>query len=135
MTDELLLTYDEAARIAHVSPETIRYWVKTGRLARKYSHTSARSGRPYGRRVSHSELVAALPANREKQMKDDHPGKLLTVREVAAALKISKHLAYILIRRYELEKFRIDGWTFMVDGEELHRYLEDDPTYYYLLHK
>lgn len=66
-------------------------------------------------------------------MKSSHPGKLLTINEIAAALRIQKQLAYKLVRRFNLEKHRVDGWNFLVDGEQLWDHLQDDPTYYWLL--
>ena len=133
--DQDLLTFEEAARFAHVSPETVKYWKKTGRLQTVPKGISKRSGKPRGQLVPRSELLKAMPTARIQQLKTQHPGNLLTVGEIAGLLKIRRELAYLLIRRYGLEKHRVDGWNFLVDGELLWEHLEDDPTYYYLTHK
>jgi hypothetical protein len=131
MTDELL-TIDEAARLAHVSTETIKYWIKTKRLATEPIRTSARSGRPYGKLVRRRDLLSAAPRTKADQMKSSHPGNLLTVGEVRSTLRIRRELAYILVNRFELEKHYIDGCQYMVDGEELWGKMREDPIYWYL---
>lgn len=123
----------EAARIAHVSPETIRYWIKTKRIQTVPKRISARTGKPYGQLVPRGQLLSAMPDERIRILKKQHPGKLFTIREIAAALEISLGLAYKLTRRYELERIRIDGWNFLVDGEQMWDKMQDDPTYYHLL--
>ena len=131
MTDDLL-TFDEAARLAYVSTETIRYWVKTKRLATEPIRISARSGRPYGKLVRRRDLLSAAPRSRAQQMKDEHPGNLLTVGEIRSTLQITQDLAYILVNRFEMEKHYIDGWQYMVDGEELWQRMRADSIYWYL---
>lgn len=128
-----LLTWKEAARIAQVSPETIKYWKKTGRLQTVPKRISTRSGKPYGQLVPRSELLKAMPNERIRVLKESHPGKLLMINEIAAALRINKQLAYKLVRRFNLKKYRVDGWNFLIDGEQLWDHLQDDPTYYWLL--
>lgn len=130
-----LLTIEEAARVAHVSPETIKYWKKTGRLQTVPKFISRRSGKPYGQLVPRSELLKAIPSERARALKDSHPGKLLTVSEIAAALRCNKPTVYRLIRRYGLEKVRIDGWNYMVDGSLLWDKLEEDPSAWYLRYR
>lgn len=129
---EDLLTINEAARLVHVSPETIRYWIKTKRLATEPIRISARSGRPYGKLVRRQDLLSASPRNRAQEMKSSHPGNLLTVNEISSRLGTTKELAYILVNRLELEKHYIDGCQYMVDGEELWQLLREDPNYWYL---
>lgn len=131
MTDELL-TIDEAARLAQVSAETIKYWIKTKRLATEPARISARSGRPLGKLVRRRDVLSASPKSRAEQMKSSHPGNLLTVGEIRSILKIRFELAYILVNRFELEKHYIDGWQYMVDGEELWQKLREDSIYWYL---
>ena len=131
MTDDLL-TIDEAARLAHVSRETIRYWIKTQRLASQPMWISARSGRPYGKLVRRRDLLSAAPRSRAQQMKDEHPGNLLTVGEIRSRLGITRELAYILVNRFEMEKHYIDGCQYMVDGEELWQRMREDSIYWYL---
>jgi len=131
MTDELL-TIDESARLAHVSTETIRYWIKTKRLATEPIRISARSGRPYGKLVRRRDLLSAAPRSKAEQLKSSHPGNLLTVGEIRSTLKIRRELAYILVNRFDLEKHYIDGCKYMVDGEQLWQRMREDPTYWYL---
>jgi hypothetical protein len=131
MTDDLL-TIDEAARLAHVSIETIKYWIKTKRLATEPMRISARSGRPFGRLVRRRDLLSAAPKSRAEQLKSSHPGNLLTVCEIGSTLKIRRDLAYILVNRFDLEKHYIDGCQYMVDGEQLWQRMREDSVYWYL---
>jgi hypothetical protein len=131
MTDDLL-TVPEAARLAHVSTETIRYWIKTKRLAPVPIRIAARSGKPYGMLVPRSQLAKANPAERMTQLKSSHPGNLLTVGDIQSKLQISKDLSYKLVKRFALEKHYIDGCQYMVDGEQLWHLLREDPIYWYL---
>lgn len=126
------LEIDAAARIAHVSTETIRYWKKTGRIQTVPKRISKRSGRPHGWLVPSEELEKARPELRMKKLKQQHPGNLLTAREIAATLEIQIQRAYFLIRRYGLERHYVDGVQYMVDGEELYRCLQEDPELWYL---
>jgi transposase-like protein len=123
----------EAARIAQVSPETIRYWIKTKRIQTVPKRVAERSGKPYGQLVPRSQLLSAMPDERIRVLKNSHPGKLLTVREISRALQVKKTLVYILLRRYNLQRYQVDGWNFLVDGEELWGQMEDDPIYCHLL--
>lgn len=133
--DQEVITIEEAARIAHVSRETIRYWIKTGRIQTVPKFTSRRSGKPYGQLVPRSELLKAIPSERARSLKDSHPGKLLTVNEIAAALRCDRQTVYRLVRRYGLEKHWIDGWNYMVDGSLLWDRLEDDQQAWYLRYR
>lgn len=127
------LTIEEAARIAHVSPETIRYWKKTGRIQTVPKRISKRSGKPHGWLVPVAELEKARPDRRMELLKTQHPGNLLTAREIARALGLrDSKRAYFLIRRYGLERYYVDGVQFMVDGELLWARLEEDPELWYL---
>tara|TARA_B110000503_G_scaffold88259_1_gene133826 strand:- start:8800 stop:9225 length:426 start_codon:yes stop_codon:yes gene_type:complete len=130
-----LLTLKEAARLAFVSYETIIYWIKTGRLAVEKGPPSKRSGIPYNRFVRRVDLLAASPTTKSKLLKEAHPGNLLTVAEISTTLQINKDLAYKLVNTFELEKHRIDRATYMVDGNELHEKLSEDPYYWYLVQK
>lgn len=127
------LTIEEAARVAHVSPDTIRYWKKTGRIQTVPKFISKRSGKPYGWLVPAAELEKARPDRRMELLKKQHPGNLLTAREIARALGLrDSSRAYFLIRRYGLERYYVDGVQFMVDGEVLWARLEEDPELWYL---
>lgn len=126
------LTLEEAARIAHVSTETIRYWKKTGRIQTVPKRISKRSGKPYGWLVPAEELEKARPDRRMELLKKQQPGNLLTAREIARTLGVLKSRAYFLIRRYGLERYYVDGVQYMVDGEELWARIEEDPELWYL---
>jgi hypothetical protein len=127
-----LLTLKEAARLAFVSYETIIYWIKTGRLAVVKGPPSIRSGRPYNRFVRREDLLLASPRSKELHLKSVNP-HLMTVSDICAALWINKSVAYLLVRRFKLDKIYIDGWTYMIDGAQLATAMEEDPTYYHLL--
>lgn len=133
MTDELL-TIEEAARLAHVSRETIRYWIKTGRLTSVPIRMSARSGRPYGQLIKKAELATASATGKLKQLQESHPGKLLTINQMCSTLGISRELGYRLLRRYNLEKHYIDGCQYVIDVDLLWQYIEEDPEYWYIAH-
>lgn len=126
------LTFEQAARLANVSVETIRYWVKTKRLETVPIRISARSGKPYGKLVTVEGLENARPELRIKKMKQQHPGKLLTIREIARELRIDAGRVYFLVKRYGLERHYVDGSQYMVDGEELWQRLTEDPELWYL---
>lgn len=128
-------TAEEAARIAHVSVPTIHYWKKTGRIQTVPKFISKRSGKPYGWLVPSTELEKARPDLRMKDLKKQHPGNLLTAREIARLLDVTKARAYFLIRRYGLERHYIDGCQYMVDGEQLAACIEEDPELWYLVGK
>lgn len=132
MTD--VLTFQEAAREAYVSFDTINYWVKTGRLATIPGPLSVRTGKPYGRRILRDQLVAATPESRIAELKKTHPGDLMTVHELCAALRLNGPTIYHLInKRYGLTKVYVDKWTYLIDFDALTEQMSDDPTYYYYL--
>jgi len=133
MHTQNLLTIDEAARIAHVSPETIRYWKKTGRIQTVPRSISKRSGKPYGWLVPSEELEKARPDRRIEIMRGSHPGNLLTAREIAKELGLrNSSRAYFLIRRYGLERHYVDGVQYLVDGNKLWEHIQEDPELWYL---
>ena len=133
MHQENLLTIDEAARIAHVSPATIVYWKKTGRIQTVPKFISKRSGKPHGWLVPADQLEKARPDRRMELLKRSHPGNLLTAREISRALGLRDcSRAYFLIRRYGLQRYYVDGVQYMVDGEELWARIEEDPELWYL---
>jgi len=126
-------TAEEAARIAHVSVDTIRYWRKTGRIRTVPKFISKRSGKPYGWLVPATELESARPDRRIELLKRSHPGNLLTAREISRALGLrDSSRAYFLIKRYGLQRYYVDGVQYMVDGEELWARIEEDPELWYL---
>ena len=132
---ETFYEISEAARIAQVSPETIRYWIKTKRILTVPKRISKRSNKPYGQLVPRTQLLDAMPDERIKRYKTQHEGNLLTIQETSRTLGVTRALVYKLIRRYELEKIQVDGWTFLIDGEELFDKMQDDPQYVYLLRR
>lgn len=126
------LTFKEAARLAHVSFDTIHYWVKSGRLATIPGPLSLSTGKPWGRRILRTDLLLASPSSKSKQLKSANR-HLMTITELAKELGIGISTAYKLITRYDLEKTYVDGWTYMIDGAQLADFMEDDATYSYLL--
>lgn len=130
-----LLTIEEAARLVHVSPETVKYWVKTSRIETVPKFISKRSGKPYGQLVRRADVIDAHPVNRTKLLKQQSSENLLTVTEVARILNIRRNLVYKVVNRLGLEKIRVDGWNYLISGERLAEALKEDPTYWYLLQR
>lgn len=129
------LTLQEAARRAFVSVETIKYWIKTGVLSTVPGPASKGSGGPRGKRIPLAELESSTPEARQRRMKEQHPGNLMTVSEIARAINITKTLAYTLVRRYGPKKYYYQGRFYLLDGEELADFISEDPTYYHLIKK
>tara|TARA_B110000503_G_scaffold14157_1_gene19320 strand:- start:6287 stop:6706 length:420 start_codon:yes stop_codon:yes gene_type:complete len=129
-----LLTLSEAARVAYVSRETIRYWIKTGRLAVTKGPPSARSGRPYNTFVTRADLLKASPNWRDRELRASN-GHLMTVAELADTLDMNLYSTYKLIARYQLEKIYITGNSYLIDGSQVAEGMSDDPTYYHLLRR
>lgn len=130
-----LLTIEEAARLVHVSPETIKYWAKTSRIETVPKFISKRSGKPYGQMVRRADVLDAHPVNRTKLLKQQSSENLLTVAEVARILNVTRNLVYKIVNRLGLEKVWVDGWNYLVSGERLAAALKEDPTYWYLLER
>lgn len=132
MTDDLL-TIGQAARLAYVSEETIRYWIKKRRLATIPARISARSGKPYGRLVRRTDVLSASPSSKAESLKASHPGNLLTVGEISSILEVERSTVYVLVKRYRLEKVYLDEWSYLIDGDKLWDLLQGDSTYWHLI--
>jgi hypothetical protein len=77
-----------------------------------------------------ADVLAASFEQRMRQLKDEHQDlNLLTVREVAARCGTSEQWVYQLVKKFELERYYIDRWVYMVSGEELWQKAQDDPYY------
>lgn len=126
-----LLTNYEAARLVSVSVHTIRYWVKTGRLA---AVARGAKNQSFFRRT---DVLAASTRYRSQEMKKNEGDKnLITVNSVGAALGISRTAAYSLVTRLKPTKYHIGfGREYYVDGEEIYQLLSDNPYYKMLMAK
>lgn len=128
MTDDLL-TYEEAARIVHVSPETIRYWIKTNRLPTVPARISKRSGKPWGQRVRARDVYAATEDGLIKKLQQDHPDlELLTTNEIKHRLGIHDSLLRSWIKFYGLKKYKLHpgSYSFLLSYKVLLESLEQD---------
>lgn len=131
MTDDLL-TFDEAARLAYVSTETIRYWVKTKRIPTVPKRISARSGKPYGQLVKRSDLTAALVPTRIKTFNEEHGLQLKTPRQLAAFLGVTDGVARDIIRKLEIKKHKLftNSADIYVDLGQVLEEMSNDPYYW-----
>ena len=99
------LTYEQAARLVHVSPETIRYWIKTDRLPTVPARISKRSGKPYGKRVYADDVRAATERGLIEKLQRAHPDlHLLTVNETAAWFGVRPHLVRQWIETFNVTR-------------------------------
>ena len=65
-----------------------------------------------------------------RQLKSEHAQlNLLTVRELAASCNRTSKWAYTMAKKFDLAKYYIDDWTYMVSGVELWEKAQDDPYY------
>jgi excisionase family DNA binding protein len=60
----------------------------------------------------------------EREQRADHPVRLLTVTEVAAALRVSKRTAYALVRSGEIPSLRVGTRGVRVLEPDLERYVQ-----------
>ena len=125
---EQLYTIRQAARSLKVSPHTIRYWVRTKRLA-----PVARKGR--GVRSAHlfrrTDVVSASTKGQLEDLKREEGVKnLITVTEMGTYLGISRTAAYAIVTRYKPTKYWIPSHSqYYIDGEEVYILLQDSPYY------
>ena len=139
MHDDRLVSTTEAARIAHVSVGSIQHWMRTGRLVpcgvlpRSKQAMRVRpevTGNYTRHQFRLADVLAARFDGRMRQLKREHQDlNLLTVREVAARCDTSEQWVYQLVKKFELERYYIDRWVYMVSGEELWHKAQDDPYY------
>jgi hypothetical protein len=77
-----------------------------------------------------ADVLAARFDKRMTQLKEQHADlNLLTVREVAASCGTSEQWVYQLVKKFELERYYIDRWVYMVSGVEMWEKAQDDPYY------
>jgi hypothetical protein len=140
MHDDRLVSTTEAARLAHVSIGSIQHWMRTGRLApcgvlpRSEQAKRLRPGAATGKYQRHqfrlADVLAARFDKRMTQLKEQHPNlNLLTVREMALRCGVQERWAYQLIKKFDLQRYYIDDWVYMVSGKELWQKAQDDPYY------
>ena len=80
--------------------------------------------------VRRADVLACSYAQRTRQLKKEHQDlNLLTVRELAATCGRRIDWAYGMVSRFDLKKYYIDRWTYMVSGEELWEKAQDHPYY------
>lgn len=139
MDNNKFVSTSEAARLAHVSVGSIQHWMRTGRLAPcgvlpRSEHAKRVRPNVTGKYARHqfrvADVLAASFEQRMRQLKAENPEiNLLTVRELAARCDTSEQWVYQLIKRFELKKYYIDRWVYMVSGVELWEKSQDDPYY------
>jgi hypothetical protein len=77
-----------------------------------------------------ADVLAARFDKRMTQLKEQHPNlNLLTVREMALRCGVQERWAYQLIKKFDLQRYYIDDWVYMVSGKELWQKAQDDPYY------
>lgn len=129
--DEDLLTLEDAARIAHVSPETIRYWIKVKRINKYPAWISKRSGKPYGARVKRGELLDSLTASKVSALESELGDTLLSPNQLAARLGIRRDLARIMVRKTGVKRYHLQNThEFVIPFAEFMELLEQDDWYY-----
>jgi len=127
MTDDLL-TYKEAARLVHVSPETVKYWRKTGRL----------EGVPVGkgpngsirRKVRRQDLIDCMVHKKLQRQEELIGSKLLSTREVAREFGMTYNQVRRMVRLMGLSRYQpYSDRTSYYSYNELCEKMEDDPNY------
>jgi hypothetical protein len=139
MHDDRLVSTSEAARLAHVSVGSIQHWMRTGRLAPcgvlpRSEHAKRVRPEVSGNYTRHqfrlADVLAARFDKRMTQLKEQHSNlNLLTVREMALRCGVQERWAYQLIKKFDLQRYYIDDWVYMVSGKELWQKAQDDPYY------
>ncbi len=123
-----LITPGEAAKLAHVSRETIQYWVKTGRLAKHPYPLSQKSKqihkRDFGSRrflLSRDEVLSNGTGSDLLKIRKKFPDlNLVTTREAANAVYLTKSHTLKLVRELGVTKYYYErGVEFLVDLDEL----------------
>jgi hypothetical protein len=81
-------------------------------------------------RVRPADVLACSYTQRVRQMKRDNAElNLLTVREMSQVCSRSEHWVYEIVRKFDLTKYHVDNWTYLLSGEELWHKAQDDPYY------
>lgn len=130
MLDADLIDKKQAARLLSVSPQTVQYWVNTGRLA-----PTVRGRRGRSHLFRRTDAIAASSKYRIKDLKSREGEKnFLTVPKVASLLGISRTAAYGIVTRYKPTKYHVgSGRQYFIDGEELYHLLQESPYYSLLM--
>jgi hypothetical protein len=137
--EDRLVSTTEAARLAHVSVGSIQHWMRTGRLAPcgvLPRSKQAKRVRPEvtGKYTRHqfrlADVLAASFEQRMRQLKSEYKDlNLLTVREIAIRCNRTEAWVYQIVKKFELERYYIDRWVYMVSGATLWEKFQEDPTY------
>lgn len=128
MTDDLI-SFDQAGRLANVSRETVKYWVKTGRLAGIPTATTS-TGKPYRFKVRRSELFESLTGAQIRELEKKIGSKLLTNGQIAQLFNFKSTLsANSMLITLGVRKYKIHNYV-LISREELLQAMEDHPYYY-----
>lgn len=128
-----LITPKEAAALAHVSRETIQYWVKTERLAKYPYPLSASSKRSHKREtgtrrflLSKEEVLRNGPGTDLQKFVSKHQDlNLLTVKQVSLITGQSVDWVRKFVKDNQLEKYKFSRSAgYLVDGEKFADALE-----------
>jgi hypothetical protein len=127
-----LLSPKQAAALANVSYPTIRYWVRTGRLA-KYPYPLAERSKIIYKRdtgvrrylLSEDEVRSNGTSGDIETVRKKFPDlQLMTTHQAASAFFRTEHTISRIVNRHGLRKYRYGrGNEYLVDSEELRRAL------------
>jgi len=128
--DEDLLTLEEAASIAHVSAETVRYWIKVKRINKHPIRISARSGKPYGVRVKRGELLSSLTDSKLREIENEIDDDLLTAGQIASRLSLRPDTVRAIIRKLKPTRYYVhNDREYFTPFKELLNLMQDDDWY------
>ena len=127
-----LLSPKQAASLVKVSYPTIRYWVKTGRLA-KYPYPLAERSKEIYKRdtgvrrylLSKDEVLSNGTFGDNQKIREKFPDlDLMTTEEAASAFFRTEGTISRIVKRHGLRKYRYGrGCGYLIDGSELRRAL------------
>lgn len=130
MTDDLI-TFEEAGRRAHVSTETVKYWVKTGRLEGVPTHITKKTGKPWRVKVRASDLRSATVDGKLQRLEKELGSKLLTVKEISSLFLMTESQARLMVRLLKPQKHRLfNDQSFFIAYDELIALMQDSINYY-----
>lgn len=128
-----LLTFDEAARLAQTSPETIKYWMKTGRIKGEIVGRSKKGNRIY-RQVRRQDLLDSLTDKKLQRLEEELGTRVLSVKQVEREFGVTKNTAYAMQRKMNVKKYRIhNDRNFYMSYHELLEKMAADDYYRYFL--
>ena len=141
-----LVTINEAASSLFVAGATVRYWLRTGKVARHYRPALPSDARKKPLKKDGLLLVDLEECRRQTfngqaaELRAAHPDlRLLTTGEVTAILNINYGTMTSMLKTLKIKKYllpRSDNKEFMVSGEDLHWAMTESHTYWrYLLKK